>query len=792
MGKRVLFCVIILLIPISSMAEDSGLIQGQVKKTGKSIGGVDVFLEELSLSTITDKNGAYTFERIPPGKYTLTFTQGENSITKEGMVVTTGSTTQCDVDVEWEILLTHTLTVYGASRRTERVVDAPAAVSIVEEAEIEREASHGQLPKILETTPGIDSTQSGLYDFNFNTRGFNTSLNRRVLTLIDGVDLSVIFLGAQFWPFVSSFLPDIGSIEMVRGPGSALYGANAYNGVFNIISRDPRYNQGGIARFSFGELDSVRFDLRYSSSLGKDWYFTIMGGYMESKDFSLSRNESIEYEGLPIEVASLPYDKLKTMNAKIRLDKQFGSGSVFTFETWFVDHKGNAFITGAGRMQTKSTSMPLVRANFNSPHWNILAYNYMADWQGISLSSGAQLYLDMNRIHGEIQGFTDFAKGKGRIVGGFSIRSEEVDSANEQGFQTFTSKTKNEHMEAVFGQLDYYFTDKLKVVLAGRIDFSTLYDTQFSPKASLVYSFNPGHSLRLTINQAFQTPNYSEFFLRLPVAPTADLSAIEDGLSSALGGMDLGLGFENVPVLALGNEDLKVEEITSYEIGYSNIFGRKLIFHINYYRSQLKNFVTDLLPLVNPAYGSYTPPSDLPTEIQAAIIATLKQNLPAGLFAIMSNSLEDSSAIFVGASYTNAGKANAQGIEIDLKYFLSKHWNVDFSYTWFDFEVKEELIGDKILANTPKHRINLGMAYISDRFDVSLRYRWVDDFSWAAGFFEGTVKSYSLFDLTSNFQFGDRFSIGVNISNLLDKKHYQSFGGDLLRRRAVANISYRW
>ena len=145
-------------------------------------------------------------------------------------------------------------------------------------------------------------------------------------------------------------------------------------------------------------------------------------------------------------------------------------------------------------------------------------------------------------------------------------------------------------MEAVFSQIDYFFSDKLKVVLAGRLDFSTLYDTQFSPKASLVYSFNPGHSLRLTINQAFQTPNYSEFFLKLPVAPTADLSAIENGLSSALDGMDLGLGFESVPVLALGNENLRVEEITSLEIGYSNIFASKIIFHLNYFRSQLKGF----------------------------------------------------------------------------------------------------------------------------------------------------------------------------------------------------------
>jgi iron complex outermembrane receptor protein len=158
----------------------------------------------------------------------------------------------------------------------------------------------------------------------------------------------------------------------------------------------------------------------------------------------------------------------------------------------------------------------------------------------------------------------------------------------------------------------------------------------------------------------------------------------------------------------------------------------------------------------------------------------------------MSNSREDGSAICAARSYTNAGRANAQGVELDLKYFLAEHWNVDFNYSWFDYEVKEELIADKILPNTPEHRINLGMAYVSDRFDTSLRFRWVDGFPWAAGVFAGDVKSYSLLDWTSNYKLNNGFSLSLNISNALNNKHYEIFGGDILRRRAVASVSYRW
>jgi iron complex outermembrane receptor protein len=158
----------------------------------------------------------------------------------------------------------------------------------------------------------------------------------------------------------------------------------------------------------------------------------------------------------------------------------------------------------------------------------------------------------------------------------------------------------------------------------------------------------------------------------------------------------------------------------------------------------------------------------------------------------MSNSLEDGSAVFAVLSFTNAGRVNTQGIELGLKYFLNEHWIADFNYNWFDFVVKEELAEDPILPNTPKHRVNLGVAYISDKLDLSIRYRLVDDFPWAAGSFIGDIKSYNLFDLTANTYFGDGFSVGVNISNLLNHKHYQIFGGDILRRNIVASLSYRW
>jgi outer membrane receptor protein involved in Fe transport len=158
----------------------------------------------------------------------------------------------------------------------------------------------------------------------------------------------------------------------------------------------------------------------------------------------------------------------------------------------------------------------------------------------------------------------------------------------------------------------------------------------------------------------------------------------------------------------------------------------------------------------------------------------------------MSNNLEDRSAIFALVSCTNAGKVNTQGIELDLKYFFNKYLTADLGYTWFDFAVREELAQDPIVPNTPGHRFNVGAAYTSDRIDASILYRWVDEFPWGCGIFVGPVGSYGLVNVIANYHLTNGFSLGLNISNLLNDKHYELFGGDILARNIVATFSYRW
>ncbi|NJL27027.1 MAG: TonB-dependent receptor, partial [Thermoanaerobaculia bacterium] len=572
------------------------------------------------------------------------------------------------------------------------------------------------------------------------------------------------------------------------------------SGVLNLVTKTPRTSGGGLIRLTGGELSTTNADLRWAGDLGSDWYFKVLGGLRNSGDFTTSRVGRAEYavpctttvtsECLPQErVPPNPLDDNKIYFGGLRFDKYLGSSTVLTLEGGTAHIEGPVFQTGIGRVQQTDVDRPWTRLNLGANRWNLLAYYNKRDAsRQTALASGLNLALDSDNVHVELQGNWDFGGGKGRLVAGGSYEDENIDSFDPRtGRQTLVFEPVGSESEAVFAQFDWGFTDHLKLVLAGRWDDSTLHDSQFSPKASLVYSINPNNTLRFTYNEAFQVANYSEFYLQAQVG-SANLTAVELGVCARFG-LSCGLGV--TPILAVGNKDLEVEEVKTWEVGYSGILGTKAFLTIDYYNSENENFITDLLPQlgtslgrINPNFGPWQPQTPLPD----AIVQTIRNLVP-----LLTNNL-DGSNILAAVSYTNFGQVDTQGLDLGLNVYFTPQWRVDFSYSWFDFDIKSEDPGlqNVLLPNSPENKLNLGVSYVGDRWDAGLSYRWVDDFLWFVGPFQGTVKSYSTVDLVANYTINDHWSVGVNIANALDDEHWESFGGDLLGRRALGNVTFRW
>jgi iron complex outermembrane receptor protein len=810
MRRTIHFCACLLLFSVPAFSQETGRIEGRVVRAdGTPVGGVSVVVNELSLTDITDANGAFGFAAVPVGSYSVTFVLGTNVATQDQVQVTAGQATALEQQVDWVVGFAETLTVYGASRRIERIVEAPSAVTVVDEKEIAQDASHGQVPKLLEYTPGAEITQSGIYDFNFNTRGFNSSLNRRVATLVDGRDPSVPFLGAQEWAATSFPLDDLASLELVRGPSAALYGANASSGVLNMTSKQPRYSQGGLFRVTGGQLDTINLDFRLAESLGNDWYVKLVGGLRNSGDFTVSRRGAAEYSvpcTTPGQVDCLPQEAVVLAREDdndiffggVRFDKYLQNGMALTFEGGYADVAGPVFQTGIGRVQLVDVKRPWARFNWNAERFNLLAYYSGRDApEQLALSSGANLALDDYHAHVEGQTNWSFAEDKVRVVVGGSYRHTDIDSADPTtGRQTLMFEPVSSDNGAAFGQVDWSLTDRWKIVLAGRFDESTLHEAQFSPKASLVYNLNDDSSLRFTYNEAFQVANYSEFFLQADVAVPVNLGAIERAACAPFG-VDCGFG-SPTRILAVGNDDLALEKTKMFEIGYSGILAKKAYVTLDYYNARNDEFITDLVPQLdsrgnrtNPDFAAYQPPANHPAP--QALVGALRANLPPSLFAILSNNF-DGTPVFVARSYTNFGEVNTQGIDFGLNYYFVDDWTFSFAYSWFDFEIQDpdSPIANQLLPNTPENKIAAGVSYAVPKWDFAFDLRWVDDFRWAVGPFQGDVEAYTTADLRGNYYFTERIGVGVNVANVFDNEHWESFGGDLLGSRALVNVVVKW
>jgi outer membrane receptor protein involved in Fe transport len=836
--------------------QGTGRIAGQVTKDGEGVGAVVVLINELRVTQVTDQDGKFTFESVPAGSYTLIFTLGDNSVVRQA-IVTAGKTNELEQVVDWDVGV-HEEVVVTAAARAAKIVDAPAAVTAIGGEQIEQQASHGQVPKVLEFTPGAEITQSGLYDFNFNTRGFNSSLNRRVSTYIDGRDVGVVLLGAQEWAAISGGLDDIATLEFIRGPSAALYGANASSGVVNITTKAPKDSLGSMVRLAAGSLDTRTIDFRRADKIGKGWYSKFALGIKDSGDFTVSRNpdgpngipgdsddlgapEYSEFcrnvgdpDCLPAERTLIKSQDDQITYGALRLDKYLTDSDVLTFEAGVSNIGGPVFLTGIGRVQNVDSRRPFARFNWLSEHWSVLAHYSSRKGEQVNLTqdlrSDYNLDTDTQRYGVEGQGNWLFAGEKVRFVVGGAATRESVDTASWEGEQTVVYQPIDAHREAIFTQVDWNASRKVKFVFAARADASTLHKTQYSPKAALVYRITPQNSLRFTYNRAFQVANYSEFFLHTKIASFPIGGFVRTICQSPIlqQPVDCGIEGDFIPILAVGNDDLNLEHTEAWEVGYSGLIGKRAFITIDYYYAKNSDFISDLVPQVGTFPGDTEgcvnvqtgQPQEDPTECpinadyqrwigpdeaeQTVLVPTIGLTVAQALRNAVDNSVGgntlgfrlaqdlDGDPVVVGRTYTNVGEVNTQGVDVGMQFFLARGISMQASYSWFDFEPIDDrqAYGDILLPNTPAHKGSLSFSYARGPLAFSISGRWVQGFRWAAGVFQGDVPEYTTADLNTSYRVNELIGVGLNVANFADEVHYEAFGGDLIHRRALVNLMF--
>ncbi|MCE5272518.1 TonB-dependent receptor [bacterium] len=400
-----------------------------------------------------------------------------------------------------------------ASGADQSLDQSPASMTVISAQEI-RASGAGSIPELLQWVPGLDVMRLGASQYEVCARGLNMVPADKMLVLIDGRSVYQDYFGGINW-FSLPLLPEqIERIEVMRSPGSALYGANAFSGVINIITRTPSQLNGVRLEQRLGSHGRAGSSLLAGGQRGQTGY-RIAAGYRGLDSFSQPRRHASRNA-----LGSLLLERQLTDRTSLSLDAGLAGG-----------YADRIFLEQMQRQRDNNSHLKLN-----------LDRNDLA----------CQLYLN----HGEMHQST-YSPGEGSE----SVRYNTLDLELQNGFHptmrdhviyglearlntirsNILDRSRRQGLLAAYIQDEYRPLPEISFLAGARLDHHPLTGLSASPRLNVLYSPAPSHIFRLTYNRAFRSPSFINSYL--------DYSTAEG-------------------IRLLGNRELDSERINSLEAGY--------------------------------------------------------------------------------------------------------------------------------------------------------------------------------------------------------------------------------
>ena len=531
-------CLCLLLATATAAHAQTGSISGRVTDTTTSAGLSGATIRAMSGGTAAgaataSDDGSYRIVNLNAGSYDVVVTRlGFLARRIPNVRVTAGQNTQVDVKMA-EIVTQLNPAVVVASRQQEKVLDAPASVSVVETREIEERPSV-TVADHLRGVQGVDATTGGIAQTNIVTRGFNNAFSGAMLMLQDYRFAGVPSLKVNVPLLFTGTNEDIERIEVLLGPASALYGPNSSSGVLHVITKSPFTSQGTTLTVDGGERSIFRGGLRHAGTVGQKFGYKLSGEYMRGKDWATTDNAEPSTiprpNGTPNSRDTVPNvrdNDVKKMAGEARIDFRPREGVELITTYGFSEIGSGLELTGTnGTAQAKNWKYQSIQERFRWGRLFAQAFmNFSDAGNKDSVDNGGTFLLrtgtpivDNSKVYAfQIQHSADLFKNKESLVygadyiftnprtgGTINGRNEDIDDVKEIG---------------AYIQSTTRLSPKFDLVGAIRVDNHDVLDQTFwSPRVALIFKPAETQNIRLTYNRAFSTPANFSFFLDLPQA----------------------------------------------------------------------------------------------------------------------------------------------------------------------------------------------------------------------------------------------------------------------------------
>lgn len=782
----------------------TGTITGTVKDTdGNPLPGANVVIEKTHYGAASGQDGHYEIKYVPPGTYTVKVTMIGFEEKSNSVKVTVDAPAVADFTLAETVIHTEGVVV-TASRRAEKITEAPATIALLEAKDIRRSAGfvYGEA---IAKAKGVDFYRTGVDGIAINARGFMTAFSFRFQTFAD--NRNSMLPGASVGP--GNLLPvakeDIQQLEIIVGPGSALWGPNASNGVLSITTKHPRQSLGTTAVVGSGERSTFIGRFRHAGALNDKIAYKANLEFLRADDFVKNDTAAVTVDPNTRQIVHATLENPNFDIEHLRFDGSLYYSFSPTTEliaTYARARVENIVTTNISRNQVDGWTNDIQQLRFVSPHFFATVYRtgnsagrtHNINTKAAFIEAGfsednaieaAKFVDESDRFNFEAQYNSTFA-GFNTILG---INYENNQPVSKGTFLADTGDVDiTIEQFGVYGQVERDLPANFKLVLSGRVDTHDNYETQFSPRVGLLYKV-PGYgNFRVTYNQAYQAPAVLNQFLLLQIAPIA-------GVPFWLRGNTEGFTLANGTKIPR----LKPEQSESIEFGYRGLVTERVFADFNAYRTRYEDFISPLVFIGNPFAGSN-------------VVKIGDQDLQQTEFT---------------STYVNFGEVNIQGLDLGLNIKLTNNISVNGSYSFIEardlFPSPSDTAGGKIWRNdvdrdgdvdelsfnAPENKYNFGITindFIRRGTFASLTVRHLDEYDFISGSHRATragkgtgnhpfkdrgpLGGFESVDLFFGYNTGRGLGVNVSITNILNKGQRQFVGSPEIKRLAMFEVRY--
>ena len=666
--------------------------------------------------------------------------------------------------------------VVTASRVEQKLVNAPATVSLISSQAIAASPS-ASYAELLRAVPGMNVTQTSARDINLVSRSASGTLSTSQLALIDGRSIYQDFFGFVAWDFLPVNPSEIKQIEVIRGPASAVWGANALTGVVNVITKSPREMVGQSLLVQAGTFGRDASGVERSNGS----LFAISGTHAAAPSDRLAYKVSAGFStqealgrpsGLIANGTGTPYPDYENTGTSqpkldVRVDYDFADPATkLVFAGGFASTEGMIH-TGLGPFDIdRGTFLAYGKVNVNRGSRRLNAFVNHLDGDATNRLSrdpaGAFIPFAFRNTTFDVEA-SDVRTFRGRHVVSFG------GNVRYNSFDLSLAPRGNSRTEAgLYGQDEIFLSERVRAVIGARVDkFSSISGLVFSPRLTFMYKPAPPHTVRASFNRAYRAPSHVNNYLDVPIGTPFDLGS----LNPALAGRQF-----IVATQAVGNEDLDEEKMTAYEVGYTGILANRAVVTAAFYVNDTDNsiFFTQ-----SGSYRATNPPPGwpLPPAVLEAIVQSGRFGPGNGLPSTY--------------TYLNLGKVRQKGIELGIEGVVRDDLTAFVNYS-YQPEPEPEGFPITELNLPPRHRFNIGAGYNGARWLANAGVSYASSAFWQDVLdarFHGSTEPFTITSATVGYKWrGERLVTSLKISNLFDEEVLQHIFGDVTRRQIVGEL----